>query len=1359
MMKYCPCILAMLLCCLSTKAIETESAPITFSRISIHEGLSQSTVFSISQDRQGNMWFATFDGVNKYDGYTFAVYRHEFNDPNSLANDIARVIKTDDEGRVWIGTRAGLSLYDPDNNKFHNYTYRVNDEEAQVNCLEQVDEDLFFVGTDKGVALFNANEQQFSIVPANSGLQSVQAVCMLRIDQKLYIGARDGLYRYDLQNRQLVSLVPELKGKLIQAILRQNIHRLWIGTEGDGLYLYNKKTEALQHFRHDPADPKSISNNYIRSLAIDSQNRLWIGTFNELNIYIENNRLFKKYHHDPMDSRSLAQNSIRSIYHDSQGGMWLGSYFGGLNYYHPLKNRFHHIKHIPQQNSIHDNVISCIVEDKQRNIWIGTNDKGLDCFHFPTKTYHYTNLEAITGGAVSNNVKAVYVDEANDLLYVGVHAGGLCVLKRLPQGGTRLTAVYTPKNSNLADENIYAILPSTDGRRILLASLSGLIAFDPVTKTFTPIRNDKKGDRIRKPSRITNLLRDSQGRIWVGGENGLSVYREQGEALERQYAWEQDSLLTNAFVNCVYEQKAGSYWIGTRHGLYHLNEQARSIRRYTTEDGLPNNVIYGILEDTFGRLWMSTNRGLTCLTPSKGSFRNFNESDGLQSNQFNNYAYCKASSGDLLFGGINGITRFRPELLTDNPYTPPVVIKELKLFNKSVSPNDETGILEKDISRTQAITLKASQSAFSLEFVVSNYISGRHNTFAYYLEGYDKEWYYVTNRRTVSYSNLPHGTYLFKVKAANSDGKWNETPTTLKITILPVWYKTWWAVLLFLIAFGALVSFIIRYFWMQKSMEAELRLEQLEKDKQEEINQMKTRFFINIAHELRTPLTLILAPLQELLFRVSDKWTREQLRHIQRNANRLLHLVNQLMDYRRAELGVFELKAAKGDISRLVNDIFLFYDKLAKRKNISYSFNSEVGEKTYLFDSNYVELIVNNLLSNAFKYTNEGGNITVSVKDSESHLAIGISDTGIGIPKDKQSKIFERFYQVDGDHSGSGIGLSLVLRLVELHHGRITLDSEEGKGSTFTVFLPQNEDNYQPGEILSADHPEENERPQHAINTRDTYYLETEPPVVEDDAPEKENKKGNILIVEDNQEISQYLTEGLSHLYNVYHAENGEVALNILKGQPEIDVILTDVMMPVMDGIKFCKQVKQNIRTCHIPVIILSAKVDIKDQLEGFQVGADDYIPKPFTLSVLSAKVQNMIRTRRRIFERYSNDLTIEPEKITFNAMDEELLKRAIAVVEKNMDNITFSADEFAREMNMSRSNLHLKLKAITGESTIEFIRKIRFHEACRLLKEGRYTVSEISTKVGFNTPSYFATSFRKYIGCLPTEYVKNLRG
>ena len=1325
---------------------------ITFSYISINEGLSQSTVFSIDQDKRGNMWFATYDGVNKYDGYAFTVYQHNEDDPNSIANDISRIVKTDSQGRVWIGTRDGLSRYDEEKDIFQNFFYEKNGKHLQVNGIEEISPEQLLISTPEGLIMFDIKESKFIDDSFSTAMHKTIASTLYRHDDQIYIGtSTDGLYTYSITQKTFEKVIPILGTKQIQAILQQSPTRIWVATEGAGLFLINPKTKEIKNYLHSPSNPKSISSNYIRSLAMDSQNRLWIGTFNDLNIYHEGTDSFASYSSNPVENGSLSQRSVRSIFMDSQGGMWLGTYFGGLNYYHPIRNRFKNIRNIPYKNSLSDNVVSCIVEDKDKNLWIGTNDGGLNLYNPITQRFtSYTLQEDESArGIGSNNIKAVYVDEKKSLVYIGTHAGGLSILHR----NSGQVENFNQRNSQLVNENVYAILPDGEGN-LWLGTLSALVRFNPEQQSFTTIEKEKDGTPVVS-KQITTLFRDSHKRLWIGGEEGLSVFKQEGLDIQKASILPVSNV-TKLFTNCIYEASNGVIWVGTREGFYCFNEKDKQIKRYNTTNGLPNNVVYGILEDSFGRLWLSTNRGISCFNPETEKFRNFTESDGLQSNQFNTASYCRTSVGQMYFGGINGITTFRPELLLDNPYTPPVVITKLQLFNKVVRPDDETGILTKNISETKSITLKSWQTAFSIEFVVSNYISGQHNTFAYKLEGYNKEWYYLTDSRTVSYSNLPQGTYQFLVKAANSDGKWNPIPTALEIIVLPIWYKTWWALLIFFATFAGFITFVFRFFWMRKSMEAQLEIERRDKEHQEEINQMKMRFFINISHELRTPLTLILTPLQEIINKISDRWTRNQLEYIQRNANRLLHLVNQLMDYRRAELGVFELKAKKGNAHQLIQDNFLFYDKLARHKKITYTLHSELEDKEVLFDANYLELIVNNLLSNAFKYTESGQSITVTLKEENGWLLLQVSDTGIGIPINKQGKIFERFYQIESEHVGSGIGLSLVQRLIELHHGRIELDSEENKGSTFSVYLPQDLSVYKPSELASNN--EQNEEEQvYSTNSKAMYFIDTEK--VENESVESGDKKrGTILIVEDNNEIRRYLNNGLADLFNTLEAGNGEEALEKLKDN-EVDVIVTDVMMPVMDGIKLCKNVKQNIRTCHIPVIILSAKTDIKDQMEGLQMGADDYIPKPFSLAILTTKIQNMMRTRRRMLDKYAKSLEVEPEKITFNAMDEALLKRAMAIVEKNMDNIEFSTDEFAREMNMSRSNLHLKLKAITGESTIDFIRKIRFNEAAKLLKDGRYTVAEVSTMVGFNTPSYFATSFKKYFGCLPTEYIKKSKG
>ncbi len=1323
-----------------------EPPPINFVQIGVKDGLSQSTVVDITEDKQGNLWFATHNGLNKYDGYEFTVYQHNDQNPHSISSDIIRTCTVDRQGRLWIGTDEGISLYNARSDRFENFAFQQNGKKLPINGIVQVSDKLLLLcARKKKLLLFDTESMQFTDNRLAPSLSTIVPTAIYKQDDHIYIGSYQGLFDYSIGKNTLANIgCDQLQGKEIYSILLQSPVRLWIGTEGNGLFCLNPQTMKVSNYTHDPKIAHSISSNYIRSLTLDSQNLLWIGTLNSLNIYNQEEDNFSIYTSDPLESGRLSQTSVRDIFMDSQGGMWLGTYFGGLNYYHPFKDRFYNIQSTSQGNSLNCNIIGCIQEDAQNNLWIGTNSGGVNYYNPRTRVFkHYTQKD----GLGSNDVKVIYVDEANDLVYIGTHTGGLNILHR------KSGRIEVVRNSQIS--NIYTLEPTGDGE-FWVSGISSLARFNPKNKTFTDIDKQANGEPILH-QQITSIMRDSKHRLWLIGEKGLGIYTEMNGQLLHCPLLPPETPFANKMTNCVYESKQnGIFWIGTRSGVYCFDEKSKEIKQYTTIEGLPNNVIHGIMEDSYGNLWFSTGKGLSRFHPQTGQFRNYADTDGIQSNQFTNNAYCHTRDGLMYFGGINGITSFKPEQLPDNPYTPSVVITELTLFNKTVLPGDETGILEQNISQTQSITLAAGQSMFSLKFVVSNYISGSHNTFAYKLEGYDKEWYYSNTTRMVSYSNLPQGTYRFLAKAANSDGKWNESPTELEIVVLPVWYKSWWAILLFIALFIAATVFIFYYFWIRKSMKAQIQMELADKERQKQMNEMKLQFFINISHELRTPLTMILAPLQELFDKVSDRWIQRQLEHVQKNTNRLLHLVNQLMDYRRAELGIFHLKVKRNPIHEVVKKNFLLYDRVAQQKKIIYNFHSEVEDKEVWCDPNYLELAMNNLLSNAFKYTGEGQSITVSLKEENSFLILQVKDTGIGIPAGKQDKIFERFYQIDNEHIGSGIGLSLVHRLVELHHGEIKLESTEGKGSTFTICLPIAEEAYTSEERVSGEEAP-NDSPIYSTNSADMFLIDLEVTETETEATKETEapKRETILIVEDNLEIRNYLKSELGRSFRILEAENGEEALNLLKEQ-EADLILTDVMMPVMDGIKLCKHIKQNLYTCHIPVIMLSAKTDLKEQLEGLQVGADDYIPKPFSMTLVTTKIKNLFRTRHRAIEHYSNSLEIEPEKVALNPIDEDLLKRAVEIVEKHLDNVEFSTDEFAREMYMSRSNLHLKMKALTGESTNEFIRKIRFNKACKLLKEGRYTVAEISTMVGFNTPSYFATSFKKYFGCLPSEYGKN---
>lgn len=1301
---------------------------VSFAHIGLEDGLSQSTVLSITQDVQGNMWFATFNGVNRFDGYDFTVYRHETGNAGSIGDNMVYAVKADGKGGVWVGTNNWLSYYDADRDAFRNYRCPQKEEDVRVMQIADVDDSRLLVNTSAGLYVFHVADTSFVQSGLPADLFRLKATAIYRSKDSLYIGAKDGLWMYSFASRTLEHLHALPLGRKEILTLLQHGNHLWIGTEGDGLYRMDRTTRELRHYT--AGGPDGLSSNFVRSLALDARNRLWVGTFTSLDIYDEATGRFQVYTSNRRQNRSLSQSSIRSIFMDSQGGMWLGTYFGGLNYYHPLRERFRHIRFSPEGNSLNDNVIGCITEDRAGNLWIGTNNGGVNYYDIRSGEYTYYTKEQ---GLGSNDVKAIYVDEQAGKVYIGTHTGGLNILDRR----TGRIESLMPETTRLTNMNVFAIQPCADGRHLWIGTLEGLVHFDKATKTFSDI----KGNVSLGVKRIRTLLLDRENRLWVGGEDGLAVCSGKGDSLSSVRMVSGESAFESATVYGVFEASDGDIWIATRNGLYGFSAGRDSVVHYSVADGMPDAIVYGVLEDEKHRLWISTDNGLSCFDPESRKFRNFTDVDGLQSNQFTPYACCLASSGEMYFGGINGITAFHPERLQDNPYAPRAVISELRLFGDPVHPNDQTGILQKHISLTDRITLNHKQSSFALSFVVSNYIADKHNTFAYKLDGYDKRWFVVDdNQRWATYANLPHGTYNFLVKVANNDGKWCDEVTSLEIKVLPAWYQTWWAIVLFALMIIGVITLVIRFYW-----------ERADKVRQKELQEVKTRFFINISHELRTPLTLIVAPLQDLLDKVTDKWVRSQLEYMKRNTDRLLHLVNQLMDYRRAEKGVFELRVKCINVGQIVEKNFRYYEPLARKKHIDYNLRSELGGRQVWCDTSYIELILNNLLSNAFKYTNDGQSIFVNLKAAGDDLLLQVQDTGVGIPVNKQAKIFERFYQVESEHIGSGIGLSLVQKLVELHHGRIEVDSAVGKGSCFSVYLPLSREAYAEEELSGGIQQEE---PVYSTNARDMYIVDTEEALEPAESDVDTDRKETILVVEDNDEIRHYMSRGLERFFIVKEVENGEEAVELLKTE-EISLILTDVMMPVMDGIQLCKYVKQNLKTCHIPVIILSAKAEVKDQLDGLQVGADDYIAKPFSLSVVVMKIKNILRTHYRAIEHYSKSLEIEPEKIALNRLDEEFLSKAVSVVEKNLEKPDFSADDFALEMGMSRSSLHLKMKGITGESTTEFIRKIRFNQACKLLKEGRYNVAEISTMVGFSTPSYFSTSFKKYIGCMPSEYAK----
>lgn len=1278
------------------------STPLYFYHIGLTEGLSQSTIFDIAQDKRGFLWVATSAGLNRYDGYEFKVFRHSDSNQYSIGDDAIKNLFIDSTDQLWIGTATGLAHYNVDKGYFENYKAPKG---GSIRHLCQYAKSKLIVNNNGGVYLFDTQSRKFI-----QKLHLPYTSCMYQAGHTVYIATVSGLYMLNTQTRKVwKSDFAKWQGRHIQDMFLHK-NRLWIGTEGEGLYCIDLQNKQERHFT---ASNSPLCSNYVRSLSVDSDGQLWIGTVNGLNI-VDIQDKWQYIGSNSFDEGSLSQNSVRCILRDNQKGMWVGTYFGGLNYYNPQKNRFTKIRHNRSIDANNHNITSFITQDSHQRLWLGTNG-GIAIYDYQQHAFNYITTR---DGLRSNDIKSIYIHPTNGNIYVGAQLGGLCIVTPI----TNKTQVYTTHTGNADDNSIYAITKGTNAHTLLLGTLTGLRHFNTLTHQFSEVRTATGGKLPQRKIRV--IEQDGMNRLWTGAENGLIVYDAKEATLRENSIINQKHLLRHVAINSITLTDRQA-WVGTQRGLYCVNIATGATKQYTVASGLPSNMVYGVVVDKRGSLWISTDNGLCCWNTKTHQFRNFTNADGISSNQFLPNAYYQSPTGDIYFGSVNGITKFNPQHFANNHYAPQPILTELRLFNTVVTPNDKTHILQTQIERTHAITLSPGQSMLAFKFSVPNFIAGAHNTFAYKLEGYESEWHQGNKSRIASYSNLPHGTYQLLVKVANNDGLWGKAKNMLEIEVLPHWYHTWWFRLLSLIVIALASIMIFRYLLERKKMEMQLAQERAEKRRISEVNEMKHKFFIDISHELRTPLTLITSPLQELQERTTAPWQQHQLQLIHTNTNRLLHLVNQLLDYRKAETGNFQLQVKPISPANLLTRLYEVFGKKAAKLGIDYQIDIENLPKETYCDPNFIDIIINNLLSNAFKHTTRGQKISLIGNVEDKYMVLSVADTGEGIAPEHQTKIFERFYQTDRDHAGTGIGLSLVKHLCTLHHGEITVESKQGEGSRFTVLLPYRAEDYQ-----------ENEK---VITTTQAQTAVSE-------------NAETIMIVEDNDDIREYIRSSLAPQYRILTAENGQEALSLLTTeQPQL--IVTDVMMPLMDGLEFCKHVKQTIETCHIPVIILSAKTEQSEQLEGLKLGADDYMPKPFSMSILKSKIHNILRTRRLAIEHYKGKVNIQPQEIAVNPIDQDFLKSALEIVEKHLTDSDFSTERFAREMLMSRSNLHLKMKALIGESTNEFIKRVKFKKACELLRSRRYSISEIAYMTGFNTPSYFTASFKSRFNCLPSEY------
>lgn len=1343
-----------------------------FKHLSLEEGLSQSSVLCVLQDHNGFLWFGTRDGLNKYDGYTFKKYRYNAQNAESLSNSYVRSIYEDENNNLWIGTNNGLNRYVPNKDSFKRY--RQNSDKIKTESNNEIwsiisgKKDYLFLGTGYGIKKFNMSNGKFSsfdnLDKNKNGIGSTIIRNLLRTsDGNLWICSNTGVAVYNSKKgiiKRFSHLGNVATGIAIELPILYEDHNknLWLGFKG-GLAYFNKKKNAFESFEVYSGPNLKITDE-VRTIRQSYLGTLWVGTYNGIYIVNRDKSLISHSIHDENDPNSLSQNSIYTIAEDSKGDVWVGTYAGGVNYYDRSYDLFKNFSSGTNNSKLNYKVVSSIVEDPDQNLWIGTEGGGINFYNQKTRKFtYYQHNENDANSLSTDNVKSM-IRTQNGNFWIGTHDGGLNFLnpKQFPYKFKKYKSIVGVANS-LSNNRIISLLEDYKNDIWIGTSGGGINVFEHTSQSFSKIEDplEKIGSIIYSISKTSD-----KNILLIAGNKGLSkVNILNHKIIPIYYKIKKDSYNTSATL-FAYEDHNKNLWITTEgDGLYFYNTTTTKSFKYGLPQGLPSEVIYGILPDTNNNLWISTNYGLSLFNIVSKQFKNFDVSNGLLGNEFNYGAFVKIHNGNLMFGGENGINFFNPNSIVENSFIP-------KVFINSILVNNKPFLIQKN--RNDEVELTYHQNDFSFNFVALSYSQPTKNQYAYKLEGFDTDWNYIGNKRTATYTNLDAGDYTFKVKASNSDGLWNEKGDVIKIKILPAPWETWWAYLIYLILFIAILYSIRKYSLLRIHEKNELKQERQEREKIEEINQMKLQLFTNISHDFRTPLTLIIGPLQRMMEKkIGNAYIQEQHENMYRNASVLLQLVNQLLDFRKSEFGKLHLKASRNNIVSFIENIKISFDELAKVKEINYVFHSTSPEIEVWFDTINLQKVVYNLLSNAFKFTPNFGEIVISVSTtvatnkkgkSSDFLELVIRDSGKGIPEKSLKHIFNRFYQLEEDEnlrSGTGIGLSLTKNIVKLHKGIIRVISKEEEGTSFIVLLPLGNDHLNEDQMIFT--------PDIVLKSEELNYLEKinnfekdyEPYNLneEEEMDNSDKSRPILLLVEDNLEVRTFIKNIFISNYTVYEADNGQIAIEIAKTNI-IDLVISDVMMPIMDGIELCAKIKTNILTSHIPVVLLTAKTSEESQNSAYTTGADAYITKPFDAKILEIRISNILKTRKSLIEKFRKDIILEPKELASTSADELFLQKAIDLIEQNMTNADFTINDFVVEMNMSRSVLYRKLKALTDQSLTEFIKTIKLKRAAQLILNTQLSISEIAFDLGFNDLKHFRISFQKLFNQLPSQYRAN---
>lgn len=1292
----------------------------TFRSLDISNGLSQNSVNAILQDKQGFMWFGTKDGLNRYDGISFQTLMKE---SGTLGNNYITALHEDSRGQIWIGTDNGLYVYSSSKELAERFLLKSNLNTTIDNTVNSIVGDkkggVWMTVQGQGIFYYNPVSNQLTNRQSDQAgklkFGGLERICF-DAENVCWIDTHDGQLYYSKD--QLATLTSfftsadkdSFRGDYSCKMIAGPYNCLYVATVS-GLREVNLTNRTVRHLLSKDEAGGAI---YVREMSFYSDDELWVGT--ESGVFIYNLRTNKSIHLQSVsgDPYSISDNAIYTICKDREGGMWIGSYFGGVNYYPKSYTYFDKFYPRTETDEMGRRVREfCAAEDG--TLWIGTEDKGL--FHYNPAT---GDIQPFKNPAFFHNVHGLCMD--GHYLWVGNFARGIHRID-----------LRTHAVRNYGNTDVFSICRTTSGE-LWAGATYGLLRYNPTTDTFEQV------PRLSGVF-IYHIKEDKQGNLWLATYvDGLYKHNVRtGEWEHFMYDTANPHSLPSNKVLTIYEDSRNQLWFTTQGGGFCRFEPSdKTFVRYDSNIGLPSNVAYRMEEDEKGMFWITTNKGLLHFNPLTKDFKVYTTGNGLLSDQFNYQSSYKDKQGRVYFGSINGFISFEPTAFVSNDFLPPVVITDFMLFNKKVSVGSEGSPLKQSITLTDYLELRSDQNSFSFRVAALSYQSPDMNTLMYKLDDYDEEWY-VAGKGPITYSNLPYGTYTLLVKGANSDGVWNPEVRTLKIRILPPFYLSAWASVIYvLLVAGAFLS--VLFFFRRRSADKQQRvMEKFEQEKEREVYVSKIDFFTNVAHEIRTPLTLIKSPLESVL---KDKALTEdvkmELEIMDQNAERLLNLTNQLLDFRKTENKGFKLNPVECDLSVLVQSVYKRFTALAKRKGVELTIELPREELSASVDKEALTKIISNLLTNAIKYADTQARLCLSADESGEHFTIVTRNDGKIVPIGMRENIFRPFVQYrDGKDivPGTGIGLALSRSLAELHHGALKMD-ESIDCNRFTLSIPIV---HQSAEEVSMEV---------AIPCAD----DEEASGIKAIAPEKDKREA-ILIVEDHKDMLAFVARQLSPLYHVLTAENGVEALKILE-QENINLVISDVMMPEMDGLELCDRLKSDVNYSHIPVILLTAKTTLESKIEGLEQGADSYIEKPFSVEYLRVNVANLLSNRERLRRRFVESPFVTADTMALTKADEAFIQKLNEYVAEHMDHTDLVIENMADAMNMGRSNFYRKLKGVLDLSPNEYLRLERLKKAAQLLKEGEYGVVEISYMVGFSSPSYFTNCFKKQFGVVPKDFV-----